>query len=183
MIGNLDWGSRWGVNLHALKSFISRVPSKYISSITQLQVEVFTRHRRRELDLVHLPFRHYNLDLRDVQTLAREISRRFTGLKWLLVAWNFQPCRPSDIPRLPQGVAESVLLKLVNVVRQLPRATEFIFATSEKILDVHAVTDSVVEELEANGKRVKVQFIPVPKTGLPGHTQVPHPPKEIVLSW
>jgi hypothetical protein len=85
IIGNGNYGSSMEPNIHALKSFIRRVPARYIGCISRLSIIMYLRDFF-SIGAPDFDFEYgitINSDASDLQTISRVVLKYFTGVKIL----------------------------------------------------------------------------------------------------
>lgn len=91
VIGNGTWGSRSEANLHALKTFTSRVPKHCIAMITRIDIMMYflVRHswgpNHHLVDFIMRPSAS-----KELQSVTRTLLKYFTGVEWELLLFLSQ---------------------------------------------------------------------------------------------
>ncbi|KAH9204195.1 hypothetical protein DL95DRAFT_122359 [Leptodontidium sp. 2 PMI_412] len=176
MVGSGPYGSSQEANLHGLKAFTTRIPSRYISLVTHIHLVIYLAWGR--------PSGAYYFaslgDASDVQASSRALVKHFQGLQSVVVTWAHKQSTQTYLPRLTKEGTVSALIKTVRILLKHPQARKLHIWNDPLSGMMQEVIDNVTATEQLFGKAVKAELMPIQGGSLFGGLAGP---KEFHLSW
>jgi hypothetical protein len=164
-IGNGDYGSSRDTNVHGLKSFIRRVPARYIHCISHLKIFFYLR-KMYTIPAPNLGPQTYVVnygicstsDASDVQAIARAVVKHFKGVEKL----SLDPCirgpkRPHyHEPRLCGKRSIDEIAIAVKLLLKHQKVKELTVTKDNSRSQLQEAVERVVEETKS---KIPVLFV------------------------
>ena len=129
VVGNGDWGSKNKPNLHALRAFTARVPSRFLACITEIHYTIHLRWCAASGTSLGHFILGTSADASDLHSISRALSKHFTGLKVIDVYFTtdgpyFEQLLKFQSEKLSDKCAHQEICRMIHTLSKLKSLTD-----------------------------------------------------------